>query len=112
MTADNGSPRWRYEHQALMQQLRSDHESAYREFRDFKASVGRQLDNIDQELRLVLPIPRQVEELTKALDRLSEKLESAVLTQGQGRRADWTMALMVLGFVAMVVFNLVKAGAH
>jgi hypothetical protein len=107
----NGSPRWRWENEAEAVKLRADHESFYREFQSYRQSADRRFDRLDDEMRAIIPIPSQIKALGESLDRLTEKLENVMSGSGASRRADWQMALTVIGLVAMMVFTVAR-GFH
>ena len=111
MAEENGSPRFGWSDKQELGKLRSDHESAYREFQLFREQSNRQFDRIDIDLRSVLPLPAQVQQLTAALDRLAEKLDSVAAGTGASQRANWMTALAVISVVVTMLLAVAR-GFH
>lgn len=117
MTEENGSPRWRWEHEQTMVTLRADHESAYRELRTHVADATRNFERIDADLRRLLAIPDRVVDLTASITGLSVRLEEFSRTSSTNKRSDISLGLQFASFfiaalaiASSLIFAFVRSG--
>lgn len=77
----------------LIEGLRADHESAYRE----QLRLAERLERIDTDVRAMLVIPVEVRNLTISMDRLSQRLEEITTATQTGTRWAWGQVITLIG---------------
>ncbi len=102
---ENGSPRWRWEHESEMQRLRLDHENMSREFQAHRLNSNQRFDRMEADFRLLLTVPLQIDNLVREVRELNEKFDTLATSTSTGRRADWNMALVAIGIILSVMLG-------
>lgn len=92
---------WEYEAQRRVDQLRADHESAYREYQGYTQRTDVHLDRIDRDFQNLSSLPTEVRQLATAVDRLTARIELVATTAGTTRRNDLQTGIQLAGlFIA------------